>query len=172
MPIVEPPPPLPEDASPGQRELHAQAVERWLTEGGRPVTPRANEDATMAALRETERDHQRFLSLHQPITASLKLALMRTKEELEARATSTTTPAIIAIGEAQVRKAIEGDGQAFKEIAERLEGKPGNRAGDVDPEADARRADMATAIEATVRALTDGKRNRVVEGEVTEVVEK
>ena len=50
MPIVEPPPPLPEDASPGQRELHAQAVERWLTEGGRPVTPRANEDATMAAL--------------------------------------------------------------------------------------------------------------------------
>lgn len=172
MPLIEPPPPLPEDASPGQREMHARAVEQFLTEGGRPVEPRPGEDASMVALREAERNHQRFLSLHQPITASLKLALMRTKEELEARALSTQTPAIIAIAEAQVMKAIAGDGQAFREIAERLEGKPGNRAGDVDPEADARRADMATAIEATVRSLTEGKRGRVVDGEVTEVEEK
>jgi hypothetical protein len=151
--------------------MHAQRVEQWLTEGRRPVAPRPGEDATMTALREAERDHQRFLLMHQPISASLKLALMRTKEELEARATSTTTPAIIAIGEAQVRKAIEGDSTAFKEIAERLEGKPGNRAGDVDPAAEERRADMATAIETVVRTLTEGKRARVVDGTATEVEE-
>jgi len=169
MPLIDPPPPLPEDASPGQREMHAQAVERHLTEGGRVVRPAEGEDATVAALRELGRDHERFMRLHQPITASLKLALLRTKEELESRAQSTETPAIIAIGEAQVRKAIDGDNAAFREIAERLEGKPGNRAGDVDPEAEEKRALMATTIEATIRALTDGKRNRVVEGEATEV---
>lgn len=171
MPLIEPPPPLPEDASPGQRELHARAEEQFLTEGGRPVVPAEGEDATMAALRALQANHKRFLTHHQPITASLQLASMRTLEELEARATSTSVPAIIAIGEAMMRKAATGDVQAFNAVAERLEGKPGNRRGDIDPEAENRRADMAVVIEAAVRGLTDNKRARVVEGEATEVKE-
>lgn len=172
MPLIEPPPPLPEDASPGAREMHAQAEERFLTEGGQPLRPRPGEDPTTAALRALGANHQRFLSHHQPVTASIKLAMLRTKEELDARATSTEVPAIVAFGEAAVRKAIAGDMQAWNAVAERLEGKPGNRAGDIDPEAEARRADMATTIEATIRALTDGKRARVVDGEATEVDEE
>ena len=171
MPLIEPPPPLPEDASPGQRELHAQAEERFLTEGFDPLVPRRGEDPAMATLRALQANHERFLSHHQPITASLQLASMRTMEELEARAQSTEVPAIIAMGEAMLRKAVAGDVQAFNAVSERLEGKPGNRKGDIDPEAESRRADMATAIEATVRALTDSKRARVVEGEATEVPE-
>lgn len=171
MPLIEPPPPLPENPSPGQREMHAQAEERFLTEGGQPLVPEPGEDATMASLRALQANHRRFLTHHQPITASLQLAAMRTMEELEARAASTQVPAIIAIGEAMMRKAAAGDVQAFNVVAERLEGKPGNRRGDIDPAAEERRADMATAIEATVRALTDHKRARVVDAQATEVPE-
>ena len=123
----------------------------------------------MAALRGLQADHRRFLTMHQPIRASLQLALMRTAEELEARSESTETPAIIRIGEAVARKAMAGDMQAVSFVAERLEGKAGLRAGDIDPTADARRADMVSAIEGVVRALTDQKRARTVDGEATEV---
>lgn len=171
MPLIDPPPSLPENASPGQREMHARAEEQFLTEGGRVVSPERGEDATSASLRALQENHRRFLTHHQPITAALQLAAMRTVEELEARATSTSVPAIIAMGEAMVRKAVAGDVQAYREIAERLEGKPGNRRGDIDPEAEERRALMATTIEATVRALTEGKRAQTLDAEVTEVTE-
>ena len=92
MPLIPAPPPLPEDASPAQREMHAQAVERFLTEGGQPLVPDDDEDATMAALRAMQRDHKRFLTHHSPVTASMQLATMRTVEELQARATATETP--------------------------------------------------------------------------------
>ena len=77
MPLIPAPPPLPEDASPAQREMHAQAVERFLTEGGQPLVPDDDEDATMAALRAMQRDHKRFLTHHSPVTASLQLAAMQ-----------------------------------------------------------------------------------------------
>lgn len=169
MPLIPAPPPLPEDASPAQREMHAQAVERFLTEGGQPLVPDDDEDATMAALRAMQRDHKRFLTHHSPVTASLQLAAMRTVEELQARATATETPAIVAMGEAVMRKAVAGDMAAVTMVTERFEGKAGNRKGDIDPEAENRRADMATIIESTVRALTEGKRGQTLEGQATEV---
>lgn len=166
------PPALSPDASPGARLAHERAMEEFLTEGGQPLQPRPGEDPAMASLRALERDHQRFLALHQPMRSALLLSLMRSREELEARAESSSVPAIIAIAEAATRKAMAGDMQAVGYITERIEGKAGMRQGDVDPEADTRRADMVAAIEGVVRVLTDGKRAQTVEGEATEVVDE
>lgn len=168
-PPVRPPAALPEDASPGARLARQRAEEEFLTEGGRPIQPRPGEDPAMASLRALEREHQRFLSLHQPMRSALLLALMRSREELEARAESSSVPAIIAIAEAAARKAMGGDMAAVGFITERIEGKAGLRQGDVDPNADARRTDMVAAIEGVVRALTDNKRSETIEGEATEV---
>ena len=172
MPLRPPPPDLPADASEGARRAHETAQEQFLTEGFQPLEPRPGETATDASLRAMQTDHKRFLTMHQPIRSSLWLALMRTREELEARAETTETPAIIAMGEAVARKAIAGDMQAVAFVAERIEGKAGLRTGDSDPEAETRRADMVAAIEGVVRALTDNKREPVINGEATEVEEQ
>lgn len=168
MTVRRPPPPLPPDASDGARRAHERQQEEFLTEGFTPLEPRSEDDSTTATLRALSRDHKRFLSMHQPIRSSLWLALLRTAEELDARAEATETPAIIRIGEAVARKAMAGDMQAVAFVAERIEGKAGLRTGDSDPEAETRRADMVAAIEGVVRVLTNNKRGETIEGEVTD----
>jgi hypothetical protein len=97
------------------------------------------------------------------------LALLRDTDELEFRADpeqcEERIPAIVALGEALVRKGLKGDTAAFALIAERVEGRVGTRIGDVDPKADTRRGDMAAAIEAVVTALTTAKLNDTLDSD-------
>ena len=72
--------------------------------------------------------------------------------------TSATPPAgtaIQAVMDATVAAAIMGDSKARDAIAARIEGNPGQRRGDIDPEAEARRAHVRGTIEQIVRDMAD-----------------
>jgi len=88
--------------------------------------------------------------------------------------------ALVAIGETLVAKAILGDSASTAMLLERIEGKPGARRNDVDPEQLERRQEILETIETTVRRMSErpGDRARDVtpakpNGHVTDVdVEK
>lgn len=63
--------------------------------------------------------------------------------------------ALVAIGETLVAKAIMGDNAAAQMLLERIEGKPGNRKNDVDPEQIERSQEILQAIEQTVRTMSE-----------------
>lgn len=63
--------------------------------------------------------------------------------------------AIQAVTDAVVARAIQGDQRASDMIAARIEGNPGQRRGDVDPEADAARARVRSTIEVIVRDMAE-----------------
>jgi hypothetical protein len=110
-----------------------------------------------AHLRALEADPVRFMQLGLPMKASLWLALTRTSNELAARRGDGNIPAIVAIGEAIVRRAVVGDLPAVAMIADRIEGRTVERAGDVEPEQESRRVETAAMIESIVEALTRTK---------------
>lgn len=63
--------------------------------------------------------------------------------------------ALVAIGETLVAKAIMGDNTATAMLLERIEGKPGNRRNDIDPEQVERSQEILEAIETTVRKMNE-----------------
>ena len=143
------------------------------------ITPEDNH-----ALRLAARDHRQLAAMRSPIKIALWLAMMRPVEELDRRAESfeeqatgenseasetRSIPAIIAMGEAMVRKAIRGDVAAFNAISDRIEGKVGFRKGDEDPDDSKHRETTGVVIEAVVRALTDAKLGRVVDAEIVDI---
>jgi hypothetical protein len=71
-----------------------------------------------------------------------------------------TVTAIQAVTDAVVARAIQGDQRASEMIANRIEGNPGQRRGDVDPEADAARARVRSTIEVIVRDMAERAGNR------------
>lgn len=64
-----------------------------------------------------------------------------------------TVSAITAVMDATVVAAIHGDSRARDTIAARIEGNPGQRRGDIDPEAEAQRARVRGTIEQIVRDM-------------------
>lgn len=66
-----------------------------------------------------------------------------------------TVTAIQAVTDAVVARAIQGDQRSADMIAARIEGNPGQRRGDVDPEADAARARVRSTIEVIVRDMAE-----------------
>lgn len=150
-----------------------------------PTALAALESLALPAARrldDLERDKRRYLIEQSPFTQALWMALlkpagqvMRSYLAMDALARSTPggessddpgerdpfdIPAIQAIAEAQVAKAMAGDGRAAKAIADRIEGTPGTRRGDVDPELARRSAEMAGLIEGVVRGMTQSAISR------------
>jgi hypothetical protein len=63
--------------------------------------------------------------------------------------------ALVAIGETLVAKAIMGDNTSTAMLLERIEGKPGSRKNDIDPEQIERSQEILQAVEMTVRAFSE-----------------
>jgi hypothetical protein len=161
----------PEDPGPRapfeERERYKRAHERWLMR-----------DTPGTALDRLERNHRKLMDLHSPIRAALWLALMKPSEDLFERENDViggeqSIPAVIAMAESAVRKAIRGDMTAFNSIADRIEGKVGLRKGDVDPELDSKQAEIAGVVEGVVTALTKAKLDGTIpepfDGEVEDI---
>lgn len=169
------PGPKPENATPRELEVWRRANENFLTEGRRPLTKeRPKIDATDERLKELKKDHVKFLEKMNPMTDALWLALLKrgqdvlldvelfdryqasimrggSRREVEA----PEIPAIMLIAERQVANAIRGDNAAAAAIADRIEGKPGLRAGDNDPDDPDQIRKRRAVVEDVVRTLTD-----------------
>ena len=142
--------------------------------------------AEASALRLAASDHRALMSMRHPAKVALWLALMRDAHEVIERAASgwkpvgqgedpetvpeserrDPVPAIIALGEAMLAKALMGDTAAQSQILDRIEGKVGQRAGDVDPAVEASRETVAATIEAVVRGFTNAKLGNAVDVEI------
>lgn len=144
-------------------------------------------------------DKRRFLDAAHPIKDALNLALQqpagvllkRYAETLDAFRKATQAapdsddpterplsadldqrPAIIAFTETQVAKALLGDLQAAALISDRVEGKPGQRRGDVDAETEAQRTRMRLTITQLVEDMVERRSGaRAVDVEVIEAEE-
>lgn len=83
----------------------------------------------------------------------------QTNDEGDARMIPEILPravtAIQAVMDATVARAIQGDSRARDTIAARIEGNPGARRGDIDPEADAQRQRVRGTIEQLVREMAE-----------------
>lgn len=177
------PGPRPENATPKELEVWRRAQEKFLTEGGRPLPKeRARIDATDARLKELARDHTRFLEKMSPATDALWLALLKRGQDVLAdidaferldRANrlglkevvdTPEIPAILLIAERQVANAIRGDNAAAAAIADRIEGKPGLRSGDVNPDDPEQMRKRREVVEDVVRALTDQRLREKIAG--------
>lgn len=169
------PGPQPENATPREIEKWRRDTENFLTEGRRPLPKeRPKIDATDERLKELKKDHVKFLEKMNPMTDALWLALLKrgqdvlldvelfdryqasimrggSRREVEA----PEIPAIILIAERQVANAIRGDNAAAAAIADRIEGKPGLRAGDNDPDDPDQIRKRRAVVEDVVRTLTD-----------------
>lgn len=64
-------------------------------------------------------------------------------------------PALLAVGEALVAKAMLGDSASIAMLLDRIEGRPGVRRDEADPEELTHRQDILAAIETTVRHLNE-----------------
>jgi hypothetical protein len=137
-------------------------------------------------LRLADRDWRAIASMRHPMKVALWLALMRPAHEVLERAKSgwkpngegedpevvpesemrAPVPSIIALGEAMLARALAGDAGAASQIADRIEGKVGQRAGDVDPAVEVNRATVAATIESLVRVMTASKLGQVVDVDV------
>ncbi len=120
------------------------------------LTPQPEDNLRRLAL--LAEDSRRLFTLRQPITALLTVALTRDVDEIMARDPANEPEEAISaaqgIAEAMVRKALRGDATAFREIAERIEGKVGVRQGERDEEADRHRTTVQATIEGVVEAMT------------------
>ena len=144
-------------------------------------------------LRLADREWRAIASMRHPAKVALWLALMRPAHEVLERAKDgwkpvgqgedpetvpeserrDPVPSIIALGEAMLARALSGDSAAASQILDRIEGKVGPRAGDVDPAVEASRETVAATIEAVVRGFTNAKLGKAVDVEIlgeTEIV--
>ena len=145
-----------------------------MTEKRDPETGLRVDDSP--ALRLAARDWRSIASMRHPAKVALWLALMKPAHEVLARAKDgwqpdeegdgKGVPAIIALGEAMLARALAGDPSAASQIADRIEGKVGPRAGDVDPAVEVNRATVAATIESLVRVMTASKLGLVVDVDV------
>lgn len=147
---------------------------------------RPDEEGYAAALAALAADKRRFLDAGHPIKDALNLALQQPAGALLARyanamrawqaaqsaplpsddptespmplAVDDDRPAIIAFTETQVAKAILGDQQAAQAVSDRVEGKAGQRRGDIDAETEAQRQRMRLVIGELVRDMSDRRR--------------
>lgn len=168
------PGPKPEGATPRELERWRRAQEKFLTEGGQSLpTERPKIDATDARLRELQREHIRFLEKMSPATDALWLALLKRSQDVlldvelfdryqialrsgsKVPVEAPELPAILLIAERQVANAIRGDNAAAAAIADRIEGRPGLRSGDVNPDDPEQIRRRREVVEDVVRALTD-----------------
>jgi len=137
-------------------------------------------------LRLADRDWRAIASMRHPMKVALWLALMRNSHEIIERAASgwkpvgegedpenvpeserrAPVPAILALAEAMVARALSGDASAASQIMDRIEGKVGSRAGDTDPAVEASRTAVTQTIEALVRSFTNHKLGKVVDLEI------
>jgi len=82
-------------------------------------------------------------------------------------ALASAVTALQAVSDAVVSRAIQGDQRAADMIAARIEGTPGQRRGDIDPEAEAQRARVRGTIEQIVRDMADRAMGRADAIDVT-----
>lgn len=172
MTLPPDPGPLPEGATPRERESHRRATERFLTEAGQHVAAtQGAADATDRRLLDLRREHTKFMELHSPMRASLWLALQLPTRQVIHRAEMMRrfrdgqrsagdaqldeTPAIIDIGNQMVAAALSGDISAIERISERIEGRVGLRQGDTDPEDPKLRRQAQDITERVVRAMNE-----------------
>jgi len=131
-------------------------------------------------------ERREFLKAKMPMKTSLWIALMRPAHEVIERAASgwkpvgegedpevvpeserrEPVPSIIALGEAMLARALAGDTAAQSQISDRIEGKVGQRSGDVDPAVEASREMVTATIEAIVRGFTNQKLGKAVDVEI------
>lgn len=171
------PGPRPENATPDEIEKWRKANERFLMEGGQKLpTTRPKIDATDERLKQLRREDVRFLERMNPMTDALWLALLRDGRDVLADAAEMARydaaigtnqvvnapegPAIVAIATRIAANAIRGDSSAIAQIAERIEGKPGLRRGDVDPNDPLVARKSQEIIDAVTRQLTAARLER------------
>jgi hypothetical protein len=165
----------------------------------RGVAVATRRDATKARLVALQRDADRFLDEHTPFTSALWLAMLRPSAavvrdfkrmrkvigDIDDHNADTTAPsddpsepdidaadsppAIIALANAMVVRGIAGDVHAINSVADRLEGKPGQRKGDVDPDAEAKRDQMRAGIEDFVRVMTEQRLAKADDSRIIDV---
>ena len=144
-------------------------------------------------LRLADREWRAIASMRHPAKVALWLALMKPAHEVLERAKEgwkpvgegedpevvpeserrAPVPSIIALGEAMLARALSGDPSAASQILDRIEGKVGQRSGDVDPAVEASREVVTATIEAIVRGFTSQKLGKAVDVEIlgeTEIV--
>jgi hypothetical protein len=168
------PGPRPENATPKELERWRRANELHAAEGFQKLPKeRPKIDATDERLKELRREHVRFLDKINPATDALWLALLKRGQDVLAdvdaferldRANrlglkevvyTPEIPAIVLIAERQVANAIRGDNAAIAAIADRIEGKPGLRSGDANPDDPDQIRKRREVVEDVVRAITD-----------------
>lgn len=168
------PGPKPEGATPKELAKWRRANELYLGEGFQSLpTERPKIDATDERLKELTRNHVRFLEKMSPATDALWLALLKRGQDvladvdaferldrvnrlgLKEVVDTPELPAIMLIAERQVANAIRGDNAAAAAIADRIEGRPGLRSGDINPDDPVQERKRREVVEDVVRALTD-----------------
>jgi hypothetical protein len=137
-------------------------------------------------LRLADREWRAIASMRHPAKVALWLALMKPAHEVLERAKEgwkpvgegedpevvpeserrEPVPSIIALGEAMLARALSGDPSAASQILDRIEGKVGQRSGDVDPAVEASREVVTATIEAIVRGFTNQKLGKAVDVEI------
>lgn len=154
-----------------------------------------DEEGYGAQLALLQADKRRFLDAAHPIKDALNLALQQPAGVLLQRYAATLAafqqanaagpdsddpterplsadidqrPAIVAFTETQVAKAILGDMTAMALVSDRVEGKAGQRRGDVDAESEAQRARMRGVINQLVTDMVERRAGRAVDVEVIE----
>lgn len=187
---------LPPDATPAEREKHRKDSEKFLTEGFRKGASQvpAKVDPTDPRLARLRKEAGAFMELHSPMKASLWLALTRPVADLISDVEQTRRfaaaqrgtgvglahkpprhSAIIEIGQRLVTAAMDGDMSALNIIADRIEGKPGLRKGDEDPNDAQHRAASQELIGRITKLMTaqaiaiKPKDDQIVDVEVVEV---
>ena len=164
------------------------------------LSAQPDEEGYGAQLALLAADKRRFLDAGHPIKDALNIALQQPAGVLLKRYAATLRafqaaqtapldsddpterpmsedldqrPAIIAFAETQVAKALLGDLQAAALIADRVEGKAGQRRGDIDAETEAQRMRMRLTITQLVSDMverTSGRQARVTESVDVEVI--
>lgn len=146
-------------------------------------------DEDHARLVALDQDPRRFLTEPNPFSRAIWLSLQRTPADVLARDVATkreamaaeqlppqsdepgeapvlpsfTGPprsALIAVADALVASALRGSHAAQMQIANRIEGSPGIRRADIDPEAQANRERVRATIEMIVRDMAERAERR------------
>lgn len=197
--VYEDPGPLPDNATPQQREKWRRANELFATGGFKPLPPRgevAKVDATDTRLRSLRGEHMRFLEMHSPMKAALQFALLRPAKDVIHGAemsrrfrlsqqgayagefVAPDQPAIVEIANQLVAAALSGDVTAIDRVADRIEGKAGLRAGDESEDSPDKKRQAQEITARVIRQLTQGRIDgpgddaKVVDVEPIEVSEK
>lgn len=177
VPLIMPPEPA-ADAAPAVKEKYRRDKEAFLIEGGKPITKATPEDTALATttaqrLQMLRKAPASMLDLQSPMKAAIWLALLRPTKDVLFDAEMTRrfrmqqmagtdggepaiapgVPAIIALGNELVAAALSGDGSALRHVADRIEGTPGLRQGDADPEDPQRKKQTRDIVERVTRAM-------------------